>query len=214
MASSGRRKPGQHKTQPGRRRGKPADREGFCASRDRIRLRRQGPRPSVRTAIPQLIRGLPFRQDRGTDAAKPRGGGIFQPKRDLFAEQTILGLNQAFSKLDVRTIGHSSSCLSIRIGTMYGASMNSLKTTVTSMPSQRRISLSAGVLYLLTFVSIPTLSRISVCPESSARRANFVKPPSSARGAALYDRRRGEAGTSRIGGNRPKGAVGFSKPSS
>ena len=41
---------------------------------------------------------------------------------------------------------------------MYGAPMNSFKTTVTSMSSQRKISLAAGVLYLLTFVSIPTLA--------------------------------------------------------
>jgi len=36
--------------------------------------------------------------------------------------------------------------------------MNSFTTTVTSLSSQRKISLAAGVLYLLTFVSIPTLA--------------------------------------------------------
>ena len=36
--------------------------------------------------------------------------------------------------------------------------MSSSTTTVTSLSSQRKISLAAGVLYLLTFVSIPTLA--------------------------------------------------------
>ena len=36
--------------------------------------------------------------------------------------------------------------------------MNTTNTTVTIPSSQRKISLTAGILYLLTFVSIPTLA--------------------------------------------------------
>lgn len=47
--------------------------------------------------------------------------------------------------------------------------MNSNHTTATILPSHRKISLTAGILYLLTFVSIPTLALYN-----SVKSANYI----------------------------------------